>query len=39
MKAFVLLVLVVGLTSSCDVFSEPEPSFAYQYAAAGMVRT
>jgi hypothetical protein len=35
MKAFVLLVLVVGLTASCDAFSEPDPSFAYQYAVRG----
>jgi hypothetical protein len=34
MKAFVLLVLVVGLTASCDAFAEPE-SFAYQYAVRG----
>jgi hypothetical protein len=35
MKAFVLLVLVIGLTASCDAFSEPEPSFAYQYVVRG----
>ena len=36
MKALVLLVLlVVGLTAACDAFSEPEPSFAYQYAVRG----
>jgi len=35
MKAFVLLVLVVGLTAACDAFSEPKPSFAYQYAVRG----
>ena len=34
-EAFVLLVLVVGLTASCDVFAEPDPSFAYQYAVRG----
>jgi hypothetical protein len=35
MKAFVLLVLLVGLTADCDAFSEPEPSFVYQYAVRG----
>ena len=36
MKAFVLVVvLVVGLTTACDAFSEPEASFAYQYAVRG----
>jgi hypothetical protein len=35
MKAFVLLVLVVGLTVACDAFSEPQPSFAYQYGVRG----
>jgi hypothetical protein len=35
MKAFVLLVLVVGATAPCDAFSEPEPLFAYQYAVRG----
>jgi hypothetical protein len=35
MKPFVLLVLVVGLTASCDAFSEPERAYAYQYAVHG----
>jgi hypothetical protein len=39
MKPFVLLVLVVGLTASCDAFSEPERAYAYQYAVRGKVRT
>jgi hypothetical protein len=35
MKAFVLLMLVVGLTAACDAFSEPKPSFAYEYGVRG----
>jgi hypothetical protein len=35
MKALVLLLLVVGLTPSCDAFSEPKPSFAYEYGVRG----
>jgi hypothetical protein len=35
MKAFVLLLLVVGLTAACDALSEPKPSFAYQYGVRG----
>jgi hypothetical protein len=35
MRAFVLLVLLVGLTAACDAFSEPRPSYAYQYAVRG----
>jgi hypothetical protein len=35
MKAFVQLVLVVGLTPACDALSEAEPSFAYQYVVRG----
>jgi hypothetical protein len=35
MKAFVLLTLVVGLTAACDAFSDPKPSFAYEYGVRG----
>jgi hypothetical protein len=35
MRALVLL-LVVGLTAACDAFSEPKPSFAYQYGVGGL---
>jgi hypothetical protein len=35
MKAFDLLVCVVGLTAACGALSESEPSFAYQYVVRG----
>ena len=35
MKAFVLLVLLVGLTPACDAFSQQEMSVAYQYVVGG----
>jgi len=35
MKAFFLLVLVVGFTAACGALSDSEPSFAYQYVVRG----